>query len=225
MLLMLLMLPIEVSAASFSTMSVEEVSTLLSQAVSGAVSAKDAAAESSHGIALPVALTAEDMITKVYGIVDCAASRDECVAQARRRLGLEPSDDNGALWLETADGYGVDYYGMRPDVAAMAQYAGNKLSDFGFFFLFPYSSETKKCRIGDQAEFCGSLLQEMTDIGLAMDLNTATDDLFEAVGDWKGNFVDVRLLDEKGDGQSGRYILILSVEPNAFTPADEIAAR
>ena len=65
----------------------------------------------------------------------------------------------------------------------------------------------------------------MADIGLPMDLNTATDDLFEAVGDYNGSFVDVRLLDEKNEGGDGRFILILSVEPGAFTAADDIVAE
>lgn len=215
------------AAVSFSAMTVEEVSALLAQTESAAanqtVSAKDAA-EAGGVMLLPVVLTAEDMVTKVYGVVDPEVSKDECVRRSRELLRLTPEDDNGALWLETAGGYGVNYYGMIPDVSAMVRFGDDKVSDFGYFFLFPYASGNKQESIREQADFCGSLLQEMADIGLPMDLNTESDDLFEAVGDYNGNFVDVRLLDEKNDTGSGRYILILSIEPGAFTTADDMEA-
>lgn len=217
------------AATSFSTMSVEEVSALLAQAKDAsdhtAASAKDAAASASEEpVLLPVSLTAEDMVSKVYGVLDTGLDKQGCVSEARRLLRLTPEEDHGALWLETDGGYSVNYYGMVPEVSAIARFGDDKVSDYGFFFLFPYGSGDKHSSIRRQADFCGSLLQEMADIGLLMDLNTATDDLFEAVGDYKGNFVDVRLLDEKGEGDSGRYILILSVEPGAFTAADDIVA-
>ncbi len=216
------------AAVSFSAMTVEEVSALLSQAGQAAghasVSAKDTAGSAGAVVLLPVELTAEDLVTKVYGVVDPGVSKDECVRKSRELLRLTPEDDSGALWLETAGGYGVNYYGMIPDVSAMARFGNEKVSDFGYFFLFPYSAGDRQSGIREQTDFCSSLLQEMTDIGLSMDLNTETDDLFEAVGDYKGSFVDIRLLDDRKDNGSGRYILILSVEPGAFTPADDIMA-
>lgn len=216
------------AAVSFSAMTVEEVSALLSQAGQAAghasVSAKDTAGSAGAVVLLPVELTAEDLVTKVYGVVDPGVSKDECVRKSRELLRLTPEDDSGALWLETAGGYGVNYYGMIPDVSAMARFGNEKVSDFGYFFLFPYSAGDRQSGIREQTDFCSSLLQEMTDIGLSMDLNTETDDLFEAVGDYKGSFVDIRLLDDRKDNGSGRYILILSVEPGAFTPADDVMA-
>lgn len=217
------------AASSFSTMSVEEVSALLASAGAAAdraaASAKDAAVSTSEvPVPLPVELTAEDMVSKVYGVLDTNLDKQGCVSEARRLLRLTPEEDNGVLWLETDGGYRVNYYGMVPDVSAMARFGDDKVSDYGFFFLFPYSGGDKHDSVRSQADFCGSLLQEMADIGLPMDLNTESDDLFEAVGDYRGNFVDVRLLDEKGEGGSGRYILILSVEPRAFTAADDIVA-
>ena len=216
------------AAVSFSAMTVEEVSALLSQAGQAAgqasVSAKDTAGSAGAVVLLPVELTAEDLVTKVYGVVDPCVSKDECVRKSRELLRLTPEDDSGALWLETAGGYGVNYYGMIPDVSAMARFGNEKVSDFGYFFLFPYNAGERQSGIREQTDFCSSLLQEMTDIGLSMDLNTETDDLFEAVGDYKGSFVDIRLLDDRKDNGSGRYILILSVEPGAFTPADDVMA-
>lgn len=210
---------------AFSKMSVEQVSELLAQAPSGssahAASAMEAAnANDSDIIPLPVELTAADMVTKIYGVIDPDVSKEECVSETRRTLRLSPEDDQDCLWLETDGGYGINYYGLVPDVSAMARFDEERLSDFCFFFLFPYTASDKRESISRQTDFCGTLLQEMTDIGIPMDLDTATDALFEAVGDHKGSFVDVRLLDEKGNGGDGRYILILSVEPGAFTPAD-----
>lgn len=228
---------IAVGAASFSAMSVEEVSSLLAQgeaAAAEAATAKVAAtvvgdASAHRDVLLPVSLTAIDMVSKIFGVIPPEVSKDECVRQSQKLLCLTPEDDCGALWLETGSGYGVDYYGMSPEVSAMARFADNAAEaageeagvnsgpyDFGFFFLFPYTSATRQQTIRDQADFCGSLLQEMADSGLAMDLDTATDDLFEAVGDYRGSLVDVRLLDERQDAGDGRYILILSVEPHAF---------
>lgn len=215
------------AASTFSTMGVEEVSELLSQVAAPAdyltLSAMDNAAK--KGASTQVKLTAEDMVSKLYGVIDASVSKKECVRQSKELLHLTPEDDNDALWLETATGFGVDYYGMNPDVSAMARFGNDQVSDFGYFFLFPYTASTKADSVREQADFCSSLLQEMMDMGLPMDLNTATDDLFEAVGDYNGSLVDVRLLDEAGNGQGGRYILILSIEPNAFTPADDILAE
>lgn len=206
------------NAYGFSNMSVEEISALVDMqeaSASGAVSAKEAAGQSGK-----VSLTASDMVTKVYGVVDPDAHKEECVRQARKVLGLTPQEDSDALWLESADGFVVDYYGMRPQVSAMARYDDGAeragVADYGYFFLFPYTADTKVHSINSQSEFCGSLLQEMYDNGLALDLNTATDDLFEAVGEHNGSLVDVRLLDDKQAAGEGRFILILSVEPYAF---------
>ena len=86
------------AAVSFSAMTVEEVSALLSQAGQAAghasVSAKDTAV-----VLLPVELTAEDLVSKVYGVVDPGVSKDECVRKSCELLRLTPEDDSGALWL------------------------------------------------------------------------------------------------------------------------------
>lgn len=203
------------AATSFSAMSVEEVSTLLSRSegrtVSQAVSAKDTVGA--------VRVNVGDMVGKIFGLFDTEVSKGECVDRSRQQLNLTPEDDEGALWLESDGGYVIDYYGMRPNVSAMARFGDNqpesKLTDFGYFFLFPYTDATKRESVREQADFCGSLLQEMADLGLPMELYTDSDDLFEAIGDYNGSLVDIRLLDETKAG-GGRYILILSVEPGAL---------
>lgn len=201
-------------ATSFSAMGVEEVSMLLESAAS----AKDAAYMFPEvKRPLPVELDARDMVTKVYGIIDPGLSKSECVSRTRKLLSLTPGEEEGVLWLDSDQGYRINYYGMLPETSAMARYGHTGIADYGYFFLFPYSNGGKAQTIRQQADFCGTLLQEMHDNGLPMDLNTATSDLFEAVGDYHGSLVDVRLLDEPGEGGAGRFILILSVEPNAFT--------
>lgn len=216
-------------ARTFSTMSVEEVSALLAEMVTVAdktASAKDAVSPEANQTSMPIPVTARDMVTKVFGVFDNRISRADCVAQAQAALNMTPEDDNGVLWLETASGYGLDYYGMTPDVSAMARFGNDNVADYGYFFLFPYdAAASKAASIETQTEFCSSLLQEMMDIGLPMDLNTVTDDLFEAVGDYNGDFVDVRLLDDRKDSGDGRFILILSVAPQAFTTADDVVAE
>lgn len=216
--------------SSFSSMTVEEVSALLSRAGTeadvAAASAKDAVADTTVIRELPLELTVADMVGKVYGVVNPDCSKKDCVAESRRVLRLTPEEDEGVLWLEADNGYRINYYGLVPDVSAMARFENGEenVSDFGYFFIFPYEGHAKADGVREQTDFCSSLLQEMRDIGLPMDLNTATDDLFEAVGDYNGSLVDVRLLDDRHVDGDGRFILILSVEPKAFTAADNALA-
>lgn len=174
----------------------------------------------------PLSLTAEDMVTKVYGVLDTRLSKDECIAGTRQRLSLEPDDDESALWLESTDGYRIDYYGMRPDVAALARFDNNRVCDFCYFFLFPYVDNDDADSVANvgmsagaaddnpqRTEFCGSMLQEMHDCGMDLGTNVLSDDLFEVVGGYKGNFIDMRLID---DPAASRYVLILAIEPDAL---------
>lgn len=207
------------SGATFSIMAVDEISSLLDAQQASAtvtVSAKETATLPPQA----VSLTAGDMVTKVYGVIDPSAGKKACVQQARMLLGLTPQEDAGVLWLETDNGYVVDYYGLRPQCSAMARYddrtGKSGVVDYCYFFLFPYTSGSKTRSIDSQSEFCGTLLQELYDNGLVMDLNTATDDLFEAVGEHNGSLVDIRLLDDRQDAGAGRFILIVSIEPNVF---------
>lgn len=213
------------SAVSFSDMSAEEISALLADAPDSSSAAKATVAPEHAIMALPVEVTAEDLVTKIYGVIDPSVSKHECSNQAFRVLRLRPQEDNAALWLETSDGYGISYYGMQPEVSAMARFGNETLSDFCFFFLFPYKEDSKRECTRRQADFCGSLLQEMHDIGIPMGRDSLSDDLFEASGSYKGNFVAVRLMEEQTADNEGRFILILSVEPGGFLPVDDIYAE
>lgn len=164
---------------------------------------------------MPVELTAEDFITKVYGVLSPDRSRAELCRDCRTMLDLMPEEDNMGLWIQSDDGYEVSYYGMRiPDVAAMASIERDSIADFAFFFLFPYTDATREEMNRRQASFSGSLLQEMQDIGALMAAEPGPEDsLFEATGEYAGNFVDLRLADEPAVSGGGRYVLYLTVEP------------
>ena len=62
---------------------------------------------------VPVDLTAEDFITKVYGVLSPDRSRDELCDDCVKLLNLMPSEDQMGLWLDSADGYQLSYYGQR----------------------------------------------------------------------------------------------------------------
>lgn len=52
--------------------------------------------------------------------------------------------------------------------------------------------------------------------GLSMAAEPGPEDsLFEATGEYAGNFVDLRLADEPAVSGGGRYVLYLTVEPGA----------
>lgn len=185
---------------------------------------------------MPLHLTARDFVTKVYGVLSPTLTSDETGKEATRRLAMTPSADNLGLWLEKQDGYSVNYYGMQPDVTAMALFSEDAVSDFGFFFLFPYSAGERKEAVERQVAFCGSLLQELQDIGAVMGNNLTTDAIFEAGGDYEGNFVLVRLIEEDAAGNQidspqqvlaeadspseGRFVLFLNVTPDASRDQD-----
>lgn len=171
-------------------------------------------------ISLPMAVNAADLLTKVYGAIDAGRSRGDCIADAETLFRMTPQEDQGPLWLDSADGFTLDYAGMSPELSAMANFDGDKLSDFGFFFLFPYASGGRDESNRDQAEFCGALLQELYDMGLDLGNNTITTDLFDVFGDYAGNAVNIRLIDADEKENGGQFILILSVEPDGFSPAD-----
>lgn len=212
-----------VVASPLSAMSAEEVSVLLKTAP-----AKDAAS-TDNATALPVDVTARDMVMKVYGILDECGSMQECIHNTDEAINLVPELDEDALWLDPDTGYVLNYYGRQPEVSALAHFGNgpeSPVSDFGYFFLFPYDHTNGGDRSAQQVDFTSVLLQEMYDLGIPMALREGNKDaLFEAVGDYEGNLVDIRLLDDAGDGNSGRYILVLSVEPGAFTDADIACAE
>ena len=187
--------------------------------------AASASAQTVKISSIPVDVTAEDFVTKVYALFSPDHSKHELCEDCENMLRLMPSEDNMGLWLDSADGYQLNYYGQTiPSVSAMANVENDSVTNFGFFFLFPYNDATRDEMNRQQSLFCGSLLQEMQDIGAVMGVDASTDALFEASGDYNGNFVAFRLLEEETGANTGRYVLYLSVEPHAFTTSDTLAA-
>lgn len=177
----------------------------------------------SHGVSMQdsvapmpvtVGLTAEDFITKVYGVVDSGLGKEATRRAVCDALNIAPTEDEFGLWLERKDGYNIDYYGMRPEVSAMAAFDNDSVSNFGYFILFPYERGCRDEANVKQCSFCGSLLQEMRDIGLGLGSVPSEDALFEVVGSYDANVVDVRLVEEMPTAnEGGRFILVLTVEP------------
>lgn len=201
-----------VHASSFADMPVSEVSGLLASAPVVVNSVR-------QGSRLPARaeVDASDMMSKVYGIVpDKSCRRADCVA-------LNAQEDEGYLWLDSADGYCLSYEGMTPDVSAAARIDDtDRVDEYCYFFLFPYSSAGKEEVVKQQAQFTGTLLQDMSDHCRRIGSDPNAPDIFAAAGEYGDNAVTVRLIDEAADGttaadgsQAGRYILMLIVEPGA----------
>lgn len=159
-----------------------------------------------------VEVDAQDMMTKVYGIIpDRKCGKADCVA-------LNATEEEGGyFWLDSCDGYRLDYGGMTPLVSAAARIGeGDRLEEYCYFFLFPYDKDTKDDVTRDQAEFSGTLLQDMADHCRNVGAAPATDDLFTVGAEYADNAVYVRLIDEDS---RGRYILMLVVDPGAAVMA------
>ncbi|MDE5876450.1 MAG: hypothetical protein K2H47_03025 [Muribaculaceae bacterium] len=173
-----------------------------------------------------VKVTAADMVDKVYGVVDPSCCFEQAMKVAHDWLCMSPVADEYGVWLDAADGYSVEYYGMRPTVTAMAHYdAEGNLSDYSYFFFFPYNCDCQDAD-DDQVNFCGVLLQELHDMGADMAQTVNDDAMFDVCGRYEDKLVQVRLVDEGAlaDNNDNRYVVSMMIEPGAFTPADDAPA-
>lgn len=215
-LLLLAAAALPAGAKSFSEMDSAEVSTLLAAAQTAAAGARQSASakDADSDAITPVEVTARDLVTKIYGVLSTDLNHDECVAETIRVLSINPEDEESVVWLDADAGYQLDYYGMKPQCTAMARFNDSDqhraLNDFGFFFIFPFDPADKPEALQAQSDFSGALLQEMNDIGVDMGVNSLSDDIFETVGEYEGNLVDIRLLEDPG---ANHYLLMLTVEP------------
>lgn len=217
------------SASSFSTMTLAEVGALLDAApveptFSSTRPATDPVTVDGDSI-LPVDVNVRDLITKIYGLVDKGNSRDECIDAVRQLITLTPYDEEGDLWLDSADGYQLRYSGMTPQMSGMARFDDtDSIAEYCYFFVFPYDASNRKAIVNDQADFTGSILQEMKDMGMPLGANSLTNDLMEVQANYEGSDIDVRLLNEAStslpddalagvDPRQGRYILMFIVQP------------
>lgn len=174
--------------------------------------------------ALPLELTAIDLVSKVYGVLDTGLSEKEVIKEAAADYNLTPSADSEGLWLDSADGYVVSYYGMTPPVSTVAHFDEDGASDFTYFFLFPYPSGKRAMADRQQCQFCGYLLQEMSDLGLAVGVPDVTDSIFEVFGSYIDNHLNVRLSEMVNDDESGMFVVSLTVIPNSYYNSDNILA-
>lgn len=175
-------------------------------------------------ISMPLQLTASDLVTKVYGVFDTGLSQSQTAEEVASRMKLTPSADRKSLWLDSADGYVVSYYGMMPQLSAVAYFNDQGVTNFCYFFIFPYSSGNRDTANLEQSLFAGSLLQEMNDVGLIIGMPDSTDAIFEAIGSYQDKHIDVRLLEEEELNESGRFILSLEVTPGSYSNYDYILA-
>lgn len=204
-----------VTAATFADMNLSEISALLATApvqYNPAPSAKEGVAQRTASGARYVDVDAHDLLTKVYGFIHDSCTRADCIDGARNTVSLTPDSEGDDLWLDSADGYRLCYDGMVPDVSAMARIAPNdSVREYCYFFLFSYDAVNPVDKVAatrSQADFSGTLLQEMADMQMPLGADANTDDLFYVSGGYQGREVNVRLLD---DLDSSRYILMLAV--------------
>lgn len=178
--------------------------------------------------ASPIIVTAADLVTKVYGALPLTTTKEETIQNSCKQLNLLPESDENELWLDSDTGYCVSYSGMTPQVSAVAQFDDNALSSFGYFFIFPYTTECREEANRSQCAFCSSLLQEMYDmgsiVGIPVDEDMAPDPLFSALGSYDGHHINVSLREQTLSEDSGRFLLVLEVTPNAYNLYDAVMA-
>lgn len=177
-------------------------------------------AKSEITLGMPVNVTASDFVTKVFGIFSPQCGIKDLEEDSSRLLHITPTVEDAGLWLDDIDGYAINYYGMHPATSVYADVDASGVKSYSYFFMFPYDNGSRNMADMRQMDFCSVLLQEMTDIGASMGLNTLSQDTFDVYGEFKGNLVEITLREEASSEGGGRFIVTLSVEPEAFEAAD-----
>lgn len=175
----------------------------------------------------PVAVTVDDMLTKLYCAVPDTLERDNALETAFGIFLTAPREDEYGWWLDKDDGYFISYYGMDPDVSAMAYFdpVTGLARNYCLFFIFPYEAGTRELVNKEVSDFCGTLVQELADRGMQPGVNILTDALFEVVGEYENRAFDIILSDEaEGSPMEGNYLLSVSVNPG-ITAEEMLAAR
>lgn len=180
----------------------------------------------------PISVTAVDLITKVFGALAPSLSHEQACEEAANKLALVPELDETGLWLNPDSGYSVSYYGMTPEVYAVANFNENGASEYGYFFLFPYSGSDREWANSQQCVFCSSLLQEIYDLGLMVGIPDTTDSIFEAFGSYGTSQIAVSLNEQNAHNlvpeaspEDGVFVVALSITPNAFPAAAGLMAE
>lgn len=172
----------------------------------------------------PVSVTAYDLITKVYGLIDYDISREQAESTLAGEINVSPTSEKKSMWLDSDDGFRISYYGMTPKLAAVAYFNDDVVSSYSYYFLFPYSPGMRDCVNLEQSLFTGSLLHEMKDFGLLVGMPDAGDVMFEAMGSYCDRHIHVGLFEETYPDESGRFILSLEVTPGSYAHNDYIMA-
>lgn len=162
----------------------------------------------------PVSLTAADFLTKVYGVFTPRLSDESLSDGCMAMFGTAPVREESGMWLDSDGGYRFSYFGIIvPEVSAVALTEDGSVAGCGYFFLFPYNASTRDDANRQQALFCGNLLQEMSDIGMALSAALHSPEiLFAVCGTYLGNSVEMRLSDEPASVEGeGRYVLYMTV--------------
>lgn len=178
-------------------------------------------------ISTPLQLTAMDMVTKAFGLLDPSMGEKEAVETMSREWNVTPQNDSTGWWMDASDGYSIDYYGMNPEVCAVANMGDSAIVNYTYFFLFPYTEECREEAVRNQSAFCGCLLQEMHDFGLLVGVPDSTDAIFECVGSYGGHHIDVRLTDDPKTGEEGGkgcFVVAVAVTPAVYNVNDYILA-
>lgn len=202
------------SSSTLSEMTASEIISLLPAASSGL--------NSNETVTEAITVSGRDLLTKAYGTISSVNSSEGAIDMAQKTMNVTPEREDNYLWLDSADGYNIEYNGMSPEVSALVRLENDSISDYGFFFLFPYSADDKENAGMDQTRFSLSMLEDFESLGVDLGANAYTSDLFEVNGDYADNYMAMRLID---DSEGERFILLLSVEPNACNEMDRVAAN
>lgn len=170
--------------------------------------------------AAPLEVNAKALITKVYGVASTSLHKHEICDAALQHLSMQPEEEESGMWLDSEDGYELSYRGMSPKMCAMAHFNNNTLTEYRYFFIFPYISDNRAEANSNQADFAGSLLQEISDLGADMGSDILTDAIFATYGSYGESHLEVTLTDD-----STQYILMLKIEPEAFLANDSLMAQ
>lgn len=164
----------------------------------------------------PLNVTAKDFLTKVYGVCPTYLSKSEAADMVSAEISISPVEEGNGLWIEGDDGFAVSYFGSTPVATAMAIYdEEERLSDFGYYFEFGYEGGTRDAARCEQSDFCGCLLQELSDIGARMSCEEENDSLFNVSGSCYGVSFRLRLIEENfgAPDDEGAFLLLMTISP------------
>lgn len=174
---------------------------------------------------VPVTVSAVDMVTKPYGLLDAGLSQAQAISAIKKNWHITPQQEESGIWLDHDCGYAISYNGMTPSVCAVAAFDQYGAKSYSYFFMFPYTPENRPQAVADQSEFSGCLLQEMHDFGLLIGVPDSSDAIYEAVGSYAGHHIDIRLTDDPTVCDNGCFVVSLAVTPEVYNIHDFIVAE